>query len=86
MSLHDNVCGQDMGHRKNQTTAGEGRTLVAILADVDVGEVNAYVTVALVTCPECGRQHLLVDKDVGPGDGIQLLNNAIGCIILTSEG
>jgi hypothetical protein len=86
MSLHERCCGRGIGQGEGSLTGGEGRTLVGIIAGIEPEEVKSFISVILATCKECDRTHVLLDKDMGSEEALNILNNAIGLIIMGNSG
>jgi hypothetical protein len=85
MPLHDR-CSTPLGTHDPETTAGEAHTLTAIIAGIDPEEVESFIVITIATCEECGRRHMLLDKDISVDEAIATLGNAIGVFIMSREG
>lgn len=60
-------------------TCGEAKTMAAIVAGVDTEEIEAFVILSMLICPNCGLAHNMVStNNVDDITLIHMLSSAIG--------
>jgi len=76
-------CHGKSGRKTGALKAGEARTLLGMVAGVAPEPVEAFILVSVLKCPDCGEPHMLViDKDVTVNQCLEILQSAIGLMIM----
>lgn len=79
-------CHEGSGRKRGALKAGEARTLLGMVVGVAPEPVECFLLISLLKCPDCGENHRLVlDKDVPCDVAIELLQDALGLMIMNQR-